>query len=64
MKATNVYEDLYIKMKETFTIEKDNCEYNLGDFMLMKAGCKSEGAKLPATRTSTSGDLVVSTFFK
>ena len=66
MKATNVYEDLYIKMKETFTIEKDNREYNLGDYMLMKAGAKTDAASatLPAVRTNTSNDLVVSTFFK
>jgi hypothetical protein len=64
MKATNVYENLFIKMKTNFTIEKDNCEYNLGDYMLMKAGIKSESAPLPAVRNETSNDMVVTTFFK
>ena len=64
MKTTNVYENLYTKMKTNFTIEKDNREYNLGEFMLMKAGIKAEGASLPAVRNTNSGDMVVTTFFK
>jgi len=63
MNTTNVYEDLYNKMKNSFTVVNDNSEYTLGDYMLMKAGAKTESSSLPAVRTS-SGDMVVSTFFK
>ena len=63
MNTTNVYEDLYNKMKNSFTVVNDNSEYTLGDYMRMKAGAKAESSSLPAVR-STSGDMVVSTFFK
>ena len=63
MNTTNVYEDLYNKMKNSFTVVNDNSEYTLGDYMLMKAGAKTKSSSLPAVRTS-SGDMVVSTFFK
>jgi hypothetical protein len=64
MRTTNVYDNLYNKMKNSFTVVNDNREYNLGEYMLMKAGVKSEGASLPAVRTASSNDLAVTTFFK
>ena len=51
-------------MKNTFTVVNDNQEYNLGDYMLMKAGVKTESAALPAVRNTASNDMAVSTFFK
>ncbi len=64
MNTTNVYEDLYRNMKNSFTVVNDNSEYTLGEYMLMKAGAKKESSSLPAVRNSNSGDMVVSTFFK
>ena len=63
MNTTNVYEDLYRNMKNSFTVVNNNAEYTLGEYMLMKAGTKKESS-LPAVRNSNSGDMVVSTFFK
>ena len=63
MKATNVYEDLYIKMKETFTIEKDNREYNLGDYMLMKAKEKQTKSNLPTTIASNTRPVALQSVF-
>ena len=55
MNTTNIYETLYNNMKNRFTIEENNCEYNLGEYMLMKAGKKSEkSSMLPATRTTNA----------
>jgi len=55
MNTANVYETLYNNMKNRFTIEENNCEYNLGEYMLMKAGKKSEGKSLvPAVRNTTA----------
>ena len=55
MNTANVYESLYNNMKNRFTIEENNCEYNLGEYMLMKAGKKSEKTSmLPATRSTTA----------
>lgn len=57
MNTANVYETLYSKMQERFTIEDkvNHCEYNLGEFMLMKAGKKIEKeSSLPAERSATA----------
>ena len=37
MTSTMTYEKLYYNMVKKFTIEKNDKEYNLGDYMLMKA---------------------------
>ena len=66
MNTTNIYETLYNNMKNRFTIEENNCEYNLGEYMLMKAGKKSEkSSMLPATRTAgaVSAKGAISTVF-
>ena len=56
MNSTMTYEKLYNNMVRKFTVEKDNTDYNLGDYMLMKAKAKknemiaSKDAKLPVAR--------------
>lgn len=64
MNSTMTYDKLYNNMVRKFTVEKDNTDYNLGDFMLMKARAKrnemtvSESAStLPATRDAKAGAL-------
>ena len=53
MNTANVYETLYNNMKNRFTIEKNNCEYNLGEYMLMQAGKKIDKTSLlPAERSA------------
>ena len=55
MNTANVYETLYNNMKNRFTIEKNNCEYNLGEYMLMKAGKKIDKTSiLPAERSTAT----------
>ena len=62
MNTANVYENLYTNMKNGLTVVKDGLEYNLGDFMLMKAGKKKASSSLPAKRAAT--DKPISAFFK
>ena len=58
------YDQLYRAMVNTFTIEKDNKDYNLGDFMLMKARKKrneltaATSSNLPVAQTANDGALV------
>ena len=53
MNTANVYETLYNNMKNRFTIEKNNWEYNLGEYMLMQAGKKIDKTSLlPAERSA------------
>ena len=40
MNSTMTYDKLYNNMVKKFTVEKDNTEYSLGDYMLMKAQSK------------------------
>ena len=60
----NVYENLYENMKNRFTVVKDNSEYTLGEYMLVKAGTKKEKANLPAVRSANSADKAVVAFFR
>lgn len=68
MNTANVYETLYNNMKERFTIEDKatHCEYNLGEYMLMKAGKNiKETTNLPAERnvaTVTSKNVMSAVF--
>ncbi len=64
MKAINVYEDLYNKMKNNYIVVNDNREYSLGNYMRMRADQKSEASNLPAVRSKSSSDVIVSSFFK
>ena len=38
------YDELYASMAKSFTIEKNNTDYTLGEYMLMRAKAKSETA--------------------
>ena len=64
MKAINVYEDLYNKMKNNYIVVNENREYSLGDYMRMRADQKSEASNLPVAKTKASGEVIVSSFFK
>ena len=63
MNSTMTYEMLYNNMVKKFTVEKDNKDYNLGDFMLMRAKAKknemiaSTDSKLPVARDSKAGAI-------
>ena len=46
----NPYDSLYTNLKNKFTVVKDGSEYTLGDFMLMKAGKKTESNNLVAVK--------------
>lgn len=64
MNSTMTYDKLYNNMVKKFTVEKDNTDYNLGDFMLMKANEKKNkmvasesDSKLPVARDNKTGAL-------
>ena len=38
MNTAMTYDKLYSNMVKKFTVEKNNVEYKLGDYMMMKAG--------------------------
>lgn len=63
MNTVNAYEKLYNNMKNRFTVINDNCEYTLGEYMLMKAGKKKEISNLPAVNNA-SNEKAVTAFFK
>ena len=55
MTPTMTYEKLYSNMVKKFTVEKDNKDYTLGDYMLMKAQSK----KNAMTTVNSSSSLTV-----
>lgn len=64
MNSTMTYEKLYNNMVRKFTVEKDNTDYNLGDYMLMKAKAKKNemtalesDSKLPVAHDNKTGAL-------
>ncbi len=59
MNSYNVYEKLYADTKAAFTIVKNDKQYSLGEYMLMKAGNKN----LPAERHANTGRSIVSKSF-
>ena len=59
MNSYNVYEKLYANTKTAFTIVKNDQQYSLGEYMLMKAGNK----RLPAERTENTGNSIVTKSF-
>ena len=63
MNTANVYENLYMNMKNRFTVVEDGTECTLAEAMLMKAGKKKETSNLPATR-SYSETTAVSALFR
>ena len=65
MNTATTYEQLYSNMVKKFTVEKNNTDYKLGDYMLMKANAKKTAdttSNLPATvsRRSDRGNALVS----
>ncbi len=63
MTSTNVYDKLYNSTKAKFTVMNGENEYTLGEYMLMKAGKKTEKSKLPAARAINGKAKPVSTIF-
>ena len=59
MNSYNVYEKLFADTKAAFTIVKNDNQYSLGEYMLMKAGNKN----LPAERNQNTGLSIVSQSF-
>ena len=59
MNSYNVYEKLYADTKASFTIVKNDKQYSLGEYMLMKA----EKNNLPAERNINNGNNIVSKSF-
>ncbi len=63
MNSTMTYEMLYNNMVKKFTVEKDNTDYNLGDFMLMKAKAKKNemvaaaNSNLPVSRDNKANAI-------
>ena len=58
------YDDLYNSMVKKFTVEKDNTDYTLGDYMLMRAKAKKnaliakeEAANLPVAHEEKKSSL-------
>ena len=68
MNTTNVYDNLYNTMKNSFTVANGNQEYTLGEFMLMKACKKKENVSpatnLPAVRHKNAAVAPISVFFR
>ena len=67
MNQAMTYDQLYSNMVKNFTVEKDNPDYTLGDYMLMKAKAKrnamtvaSNNSLAVATTASTSLTTVFS----
>ena len=65
------YEQLYTNMVNKLTVEKDDQDYKLGEYMLMKARAKKEAAmvavsersNLPAVRAKSNGVSAIAAAF-
>lgn len=61
------YEKLYSNMVKKFTVEKDNKDYKLGEYMLMKADSvkaeKKASSSLPVALSDFSGTKAISAAF-
>jgi len=65
MNSTMTYEQLYSNMVKKFTVEKDNTDYKLGEYMLMKADARkvAESSNLPVATHASSQTKAISAFF-
>ena len=54
----NPYDSLYTNLKNKFTVVKDGSEYTLGDYMLMKAGMKSNKSEIVAVKANEPSAVV------
>ena len=62
MNTANVYEDLYMNMKNRFTVVENGTECTLAEAMLMKAGKKKETSNLPVAKSSSQTTAVSALF--
>ena len=51
MNQAMTYDKLYTNMVKNFTVEKDNTDYTLGDYMLMKAQAKRNAMTVAANNS-------------
>ena len=56
MNQTMTYDKLYSNMVKNFTVEKDNKDYTLGDYMLMKAQAKRNAMTVAANTSLAVAD--------
>ena len=57
--SMNAYEKLYINLKNKFTVvDEDENEYSLGEYMLIKAGKKTNTSVLPIATLRQSSAVV------
>lgn len=61
MNSAMTYEKLYNNMVKKFTVEKDNTDYTLGDYMLMKAKAKKTAMTTTTTTALTTHEHKTST---
>ena len=52
------YDQLYNSMVKKFTVEKDNQDYKLGEYMLMKARAKKEAAMVAVSEKSSNLPII------
>ena len=69
MNSAMTYEQLYNNMVKKFTVERNNTEYKLGDYMLMKATSKTtslvaaqETSNLPVAHVSGKENAISTVF--
>ena len=64
MASINAYDTLYENLKNRFTVQNDNSECTLGEYMLAKAKKTTNKSSLPvAVRDYTGGKLMLQSFF-
>ena len=57
---SNPYDTLYTKLKNRLTVIHDNCEYTVGEYMLMKAGKSSRNETMPVVARANEPRAVAS----
>ena len=57
---SNPYDALYTKLKNRLTVVHDNCEYTVGEYMLMKAGKSTRNETLPVVARANESRAVAS----
>ncbi len=51
------YDELYASMSRKFTIEKNNTDYTLGEYMLMRAKAKKENSSVQSLTAASASTL-------
>lgn len=57
---SNPYDALYTKLKNRLTVVHDNCEYTVGEYMLMKAGKNARNENMPVVARANESRAVSS----